>query len=162
LFNCIGIGDKRALSDGVTLSGDLKLGMSHVVPDLVQKVLKGQNPIHILGQGDQVRHYTYGGDLAQGIRICIESEKAINQDFNLSTAVPTTVLELAEAIWQKINPGLPFAYVSDPPFQYDVQKSIPSVEKARRLLGFEATTTLSQALDEIIPWVRQQIEAGNI
>ena len=41
--------------------------MSHVVPDLVQKVLKGQDPLHILGDGNQVRHYTYGGDLAAGI-----------------------------------------------------------------------------------------------
>ena len=45
-------------------SGNVKLAMSHVVPDLVQKVLKGQDPLHILGDGNQVRHYTYGGDLA--------------------------------------------------------------------------------------------------
>jgi UDP-glucose 4-epimerase len=36
------------------------------------------------------------------------------------------------------------------------------VEKARRVLGFEATTTLSEALDEIIPWIDQQIKAGGI
>ena len=70
--------------------------MSHVVPDLVQKVLKGQDPLHILGAGNQVRHYTYGGDLAKGIRVCIEHPAALNEDFNLSTAARTTVLELAE------------------------------------------------------------------
>ena len=59
--------------------------MSHVVPDLVQKILKGQDPLHILGDGDQVRHYTYGGDLARGIRLAIESPAALNEDFNLST-----------------------------------------------------------------------------
>jgi nucleoside-diphosphate-sugar epimerase len=36
------------------------------------------------------------------------------------------------------------------------------VEKARRLLGFEATTTLDEALDEILPWIRRQIEVGGI
>ena len=50
-----------------SLSGNVKLAMSHVVPDLVQKVVKGQDPLHILGDGNQVRHYTYGGDLARGI-----------------------------------------------------------------------------------------------
>ena len=50
--------------------------MSHVVPDLVQKVLKGQDPLHILGDGHQVRHYTYGGDLARGIRLAIEPPAA--------------------------------------------------------------------------------------
>ena len=45
--------------------------MSHVVPDLVQKVVKGQDPLHILGEGNQIRHYTYGGDLARGIVECM-------------------------------------------------------------------------------------------
>ena len=73
--------------------------MSHVVPDLVQKVLKGQDPLHILGDGNQVRHYTYGGDLARGIVDTLEHPEALNEDFNLSTAESTTVLELAELIW---------------------------------------------------------------
>ncbi len=66
-FNCVGIGEGRALGDVEIASGNVKLAMSHVVPDLVQKVLKGQDPLHILGDGEQVRHYTYGGDLARGI-----------------------------------------------------------------------------------------------
>lgn len=161
-FNCIGIGEKRALCDKEVLSGNIKLAMSHVVPDLVQKVLRGQDPLHILGEGNQVRHYTYGGDLAKGIRLCIESEKAINEDFNLSTPEATTVLELAQLIWQKINVDRSFRYVSDPPFKYDVQRRIPSVEKAKQVLGFEATTSLSDALDEVIPWVKKQIDIGGI
>jgi UDP-glucose 4-epimerase len=159
-FNCIGVGEKRAICDKVVLSGNIKLAMSHVVPDLVQKIAKGQDPVHLLGSGEQVRHYTYGGDLAQGIRTCVESEKAINESFNLSTSKSTTVLELAKLIWVKINSTKPFNYVHDTPFKYDVQKRIPSVEKAKRVLGFEAKTSLSDALDEIIPWVKEQISIG--
>ena len=85
------------------MSGNVKLALSHVVPDLVLKVLKGQDPLHILGDGSQVRHYTYGGDLARGIRLAMESPDAVNNDFNLSTAQSTTVLELAECIWSKIH-----------------------------------------------------------
>ncbi len=161
-FNCIGVGEKRALSDKEVMSGNVRLAMSHVVPDLVQKVLKGQDPLHLLGDGRQIRHYTYGGDLARGIRLAIDSPAAINEDFNLSTAQSTTVLELAELIWRKIKGDEPLRYVSDKPYTYDVQKRIPAVEKARRVLGFEATTSLSEALDEIIPWIRGQIEIGGI
>ena len=143
-FNCIGIGEKRALSDKEVMSGNVKLAMSHVVPDLVQKVLKGQDPLHILGDGRQVRHYTYGGDLARGIRLAIESPAALNEDFNLSTAGRRRCCELAELIWQKIKGDEPLRFVSDKPYTYDVQKRVPSVEKARRLLGFEATTTLTR------------------
>lgn len=161
-FNCIGIGEKRAISDKEILSGNIKLAMSHVVPDLVQKIVKGQNPLHILGAGDQVRHYTYGGDLAEGIRICVENKKANNNDFNISTEASTTVLELAKLIWEKINIEIPFNFISDPPFKYDVQKRIPSIEKTKKILGFEAKTTLSEALDEIIPWVEEQVKIGGI
>ena len=161
-FNAVGIGEKRAVYDRDVYSGNIKLAMSHVVPDLVQKILKGQDPLHILGEGNQVRHYTYAGDLAKGIRTCIESEKAVNEDFNLSTPASTNVLKLARMIWEKVKGDQPFRYACDDPFRYDVQKRVPGVGKAEIILGFKARTTLSDALDEIIPWVKQQIEFGGI
>ncbi|MGD1253670.1 NAD-dependent epimerase/dehydratase family protein [Mycobacterium seoulense] len=161
-FNCIGVGEKRALCDREIMSGNVRLAMSHVVPDLVQKVLKGQDPLHILGDGNQVRHYTYGGDLARGIRLAIESDAAHNEDFNLSTAKSTTVHELAEAIWRKIKGDVPLRLVSDDPFPYDVQRRVPDVQKAMHLLGFKAKTSLDEALDEIIPWIENQIDLGGI
>lgn len=162
-FNCVGIGERRALTDVEVFSGNVKLAMSHVVPDLVQKILKGQNPLHILGDGSQVRHYTYGGDLARGIRLCIEHQAALNDDFNISTAESTTVLELAELVWHKIKgPDAPFQFVSDEPFEHDVQKRVPDVSKAKRVLGYEATTSLDQMLDEVIPWIHEQLVLGNI
>jgi nucleoside-diphosphate-sugar epimerase len=161
-FNCVGTGERRALCEKQVLSGNVKLAMSHVVPDLVQKVLKGQDPLHLLGDGGQVRHYTYGGDLARGIRLCIERPEAVNEDFNLSTEVSTTVLELAQLIWQKLRPGEPFRYVCDPPYPYDVQKRVPTVDKAARVLGYRATTPLNEVLDVVIPWIRRQVEYGNI
>lgn len=161
-FNCVGVGEKRALTDKEIYSGNVKLAMSHVVPDLIQKTLKGQDPLHILGEGNQVRHYTYGGDLARGIRMCIEDEKALNEDFNISTETSTTVLELAEMIWGKINPDKPFNYVSDKPFEYDVQKRVPDTAKAKKILGYEAPKGLDEMLDELIPWIQEQIKLGNI
>lgn len=161
-FNCVGTGEKRALCDREIASGNIKLAMSHVVPDLVQKIVKGQDPLHILGAGNQIRHYTYGGDLARGIRLCIESDAAVNEDFNLSTPVSTSVLELAEKIWRKINGDKEFRYVSDQPFLYDVQKRVPAVDKAEKLLGFKAETPLDAILDEVIPWIVEQVRIGGI
>jgi UDP-glucose 4-epimerase len=162
-FNCVGIGERRALRDTDVMSGNIKLALSHVVPDLVLKVMKGQDPLHILGDGSQVRCYTYGGDLARGIRMAMESPAARNDDFNISTPTSTTVLELAEAIWRKVNgPDKPFRYVSDPPFEHDVQLRVPEVSKAREVLGFEATTTLDGMLDEVIPWIRGEVDAGRL
>ena len=162
-FNCVGTGEKRAICDNEISSGNIKLAMSHVVPDLVQKIVKGQDPLHILGSGNQIRHYTYGGDLARGIRLCIEKEASVNQDFNLSTPVSTSVIELAEKIWKKIHgDSKPFRYVSDDPFMYDVQKRVPDVSKAEKLLGFKADTSLDTILDEVIPWIIEQVRIGGI
>ncbi len=162
-FNCVGFGESRALGDEEILSGNVRLAMSHVVPDLVQKVLKGQDPLHILGSGDQVRHYTYGRDLAEGIVTAMEHPDARNDDFNLSTAESTSVLRLAEVIWRKIKgDGVPLQVVNDDPFTYDVQRRVPDVEKAKRILGYEATTSLDQMLDEVIPWITSAVEAGTL
>jgi nucleoside-diphosphate-sugar epimerase len=162
-FNCVGVGERRALTDVEIESGNVTLAMSHVVPDLAQKILKGQDPLRILGRGDQVRCYTYGGDLARGIVTAMEHPAALNEDFNISTAEPTTVLALAELIWRKVHgPDRPFRVVHDPAFPHDVQRRIPSTEKARRILGVEASTTLDEMLDEVIPWVASAIENGTI
>jgi UDP-glucose 4-epimerase len=162
-FNCVGVGEGRALGQVEVLSGNVKLAMSHVVPDLTQKVLKGQDPLRILGDGSQVRHYTYAGDLARGIATAMEHPAAHNDDFNLSTATSTTVLALAELIWRKIRGGSePFRYVSDDPYPHDVARRVPDVTKARDVLGFEATTTLDQMLDEVIPWVADAVAAGRL
>ena len=69
------------------------------------------------------------------------------------------MLELAQAIWRRSNgPDKPFRYVSDPPFEHDVQRRVPDVRKAREVLGFEATTTLDEMLDEVIPWIRSELQ----
>jgi UDP-glucose 4-epimerase len=161
-FNCVGIGEGRALGDVEVDSGNVKLAMSHVVPDLVQKIVKGQDPLHILGEGNQVRHYTYGGDLAKGIVECMEQEAAFNEDFNISTAESTSVRELAEVIWRKIKGDAPLTLVHDEAYEYDVQKRVPDVTKAKEVLGLECTTTLDEMLDEVIPWVAQAVADGRL
>lgn len=152
-FNCVGIGEEDSISEHEVTSGNIKLMMSHVLPDLVNKILKGQDPLHILGCGDQVRCYTNGLDLARGIRLAIESEKAINNDFNLSTPVATSVLELAETIWSILKPNQEFRYVCDAGFEYDVQKRIPDTTKAKEILGFEANISLLDSVKEVINYM---------
>lgn len=161
-FNCVGIGESRALGGTSVKSGNVDLALSHVVPDIVQKILKGQSPLHLLGNGEQIRHYTYGGDLARGIVTAMQHPDATNEDFNLSTAESTSVLELAEVIWKKINGEKPFEVIFDNPYEHDVQKRIPSVEKSKAVLGFEAKTSLEDMLDEVIPWIRDAISQNLI
>jgi len=127
--------------------------MSHVLPDLINKILKGQDPLHVLGCGDQVRCYTNGKDLARGIRMAMESEKAINNDFNISTSQATTVLELAEVIWSILKPNTKFNYTCETGYKYDVQKRVPDTTKAKKVLGFEAEVGLEESVQEVIDYM---------
>jgi nucleoside-diphosphate-sugar epimerase len=162
-FNCVGIGESRALGDVEIESGNVKLAMSHVVPDLVQKVLAGQNPVSILGDGSQVRHYTYGGDLARGIVLSLDHPDALNEDFNLSTSAGHTVLELLELVWKKIHgDSSDLDILPEKGFEFDVKRRIPDTTKAEKILGFTADTSLSEMLDEVIPWIRVAMQNGTI
>jgi nucleoside-diphosphate-sugar epimerase len=138
--------------------GDSLEKMSHVIPDLTVKIVSGENPLQIKGNGKQIRHYIYAKDLAKGIIMATFSEKARNEDFNLATNVSTSVLELAELIWKKIWPDKPFAYIAEKPYAKDVPVSIPDVTKAQQLLGFTAETTLDEMLDEVVPWIKKHID----
>tara|TARA_B100001564_G_scaffold358457_1_gene377179 strand:+ start:798 stop:1811 length:1014 start_codon:yes stop_codon:yes gene_type:complete len=153
-FNCVGVGEEDAIGEHEVKSGNIKLMMSHVLPDIINKILRGQDPLHVLGTGEQVRCYTNGKDIARGIRLALESENALNEDFNISTPVATSVNELAQLVWEKLNPDKPFSTVSDEAYEYDVQRRIPDTTKAKELLGFEAEIDLEESLDEVIEYMR--------
>ena len=65
-------------------------------------------------------------------------------------------------IWRKIKGDAPLTIVSDPAYEYDVQKRVPDVTKAREVLGFECSTSLDEMLDEVIPWVTQAVADGRL
>ena len=144
------------------MSGNVKLAMSHVVPDLVQKVLKGQDPLHILGDGNQVRHYTYGGDLAHGIRLAMESagrrqrglQPLDRRDRPRCSSWPRRSGTRSTA------DGRPFRLRLRPAVRARRADAGAGRAQGARVLGFEATTTLDEMLDEVIPWIRAELEAG--
>ena len=59
-------------------------------------------------------------------------------------------------------PEWPVGTVSDPPFEHDVQRRVPDVRKAEVVLGYRATTELPAMLDEVVPWIRAELEAGRL
>lgn len=152
-FNCIGTGEITSSKESKISSGNIKLALSHVLPDLILKCLKNQNPLHILGDGEQTRCFTYGGDIAHGIELSLNNKKALNEDFNISISKETKILDLAKIIWKKIYKNEDYNFVFDEPFMHDVRKRIPDISKAKKLLNFEAKTPLDDVIDEIIFWI---------
>jgi|TARA_R110002124_G_scaffold88177_1_gene226593 nucleoside-diphosphate-sugar epimerase len=156
-FNCVGIGEDEAVGEQATTVGNIKMLMSHVLPDLIYKSfsLAPDESMPILGEGNQIRHYTNGKDIARAIRMAIESPAAINEDFNISSSVATSVRELAEIVWDKIH-GTKLSITPHEPYPYDVQIRSPDVTKAKEILGFETEISLNDSIDEVIEWMRAQ------
>lgn len=151
-FNCVGVGEKESLTHET--HGNTKMLMSHVLPDLVHRALNltPTDKLPILGNGDQVRHYTNGRDLARGIRMAMESDSAINEDFNLSHPTPVSVKELATIVWKKIHDTeLNFTHLD--PYEYDVQYRSPDTAKAEKLLNFKTEIEVEESVNEVIKWM---------
>jgi UDP-glucose 4-epimerase len=136
---------------------DAEPGIAHAVPDLIRKVLSGQESLEIFGSGEQTRTLTHVDDIADGITVALDHPGAVNEDFNISASDERTVAEIAGLIWEACGRDpAEFELRHLPSFEVDVQRRWPSVEKARRLLGWEAQVDLREGLRATVEWVREQ------
>ena len=131
------------------------VGYAHVIPDLIEKVLRGQYPLEILGSGNQTRCYTYVDDVVDGMLFI--AERTENDDFNIGTNVETTVKELAERIWRlcQRKKALKFKHMLS--FKDDVQRRFPDISKIIQL-GWKSRTSLDEGLRKTIEWIKMQHE----
>jgi len=132
-------------------------GIAHMVPDVIRKVLSGVHPVPIFGSGVQTRTLTHVDDIADGIVTALRHPAAENEDFNISASEERTVAEIARIVWQACGEE-PAAFELErlPPFEVDVQRRWPSVEKAKRLLGWEARIDLRDGISGTVDWLREQ------
>ena len=131
-----------------------EVGYAHVIPDLVKKVLNGQDPLELLGSGEQTRCFTHVRDIARGIIMAMESEQAVNEDFNLGTSKEIKILDLARTIFNLCGPNRPFRARFVEGFEHDIQRRVPDASKAKRLLGWEPEVPFEEGLVEVIDWLR--------
>jgi UDP-glucose 4-epimerase len=132
-------------------------GIAHAVPDLIRKVQAGQRPLQIFGSGEQTRTLTHVDDIAAGVVAAMRSPAGLCEDFNISAADELTVAEIARIIWEVCGADpAEFALEHLPSFPVDVVRRWPSVEKARRLLGWEAAVDLRDGLAATARWLAAQ------
>jgi UDP-glucose 4-epimerase len=136
---------------------DAEPGIAHAVPDLIEKVLSGQRPLQIFGSGEQTRTLTHVDDIADGVVAAMSSPAGLNEDFNISAARELSVAEIARIVWETCGED-PDAFELEhlPTFTVDVQRRWPSVEKARRLLGWEAQIEVEDGIAATVRWLRER------
>jgi nucleoside-diphosphate-sugar epimerase len=133
-------------------------GITHAVPDLIRKALSGQHPLQIFGSGEQTRTLTHVDDIADGVVSAMGAPAGLHEDFNISASEELTVAEIARIVWEVCGRD-PDAFELEhlPTFPVDVPRRWPSVEKARRVLGWEAKIGVRDGVAQTADWLRERL-----
>lgn len=118
----------------------------------IRKALQNE-VINIYGDGSQIRSWCYVDDFIDCLLRCIEYEEAIGQSFNIGNARSVlTTHGLAQTVCRVLGSDSPIIYC--PPLSADVELRIPSVDKAKKILNFEATTSIEEGILKTAEWMR--------
>jgi len=121
---------------------------------MIRKALKGED-IYIFGDGSQIRAWCYVDDMIVALGKCLTDPIATGESFNIGNArAVTTIYGLAETICRVLESSSKIIFTEA--LSADIELRIPSVDKARDLIGFEALVDLEEGLLKTAEWV-----AGN-
>lgn len=141
---------------GINEFPEKEIGYAHVIPDLVRKILWGQYPLELLGDGQQTRCFTHVKDIARGVIAVALSQKGKNQDFNIGSDQEIKIVDLARKIWQTMDVKKPFSVKFIPGFKFDIKRRVPNIQKIRSMIGWKPEVKFEQGLAEVVLWLKEQ------
>lgn len=142
------------------IAGD-EIGTNHVFADFIRNiVVKKKNPLPIIGNGKQVRCFTNIHDISQAIADFSFVSESLNEDFNLGRNEPVTMIKLAKdiheiAIEKNLIANYPLEFETVKNYPNDVLIRVPGTEKAKKILSWEATTSLKDSLNECLEFLKK-------
>lgn len=122
------------------------------IHQFVVKAIKNDE-IQIHGDGDQIRSWCYIDDFVDGIMLCLEKKEAIGQSFNIGNPRGTVTISMLAQLIKRIA-GSESKIVYVPKNYVDVELRIPSIEKAKEILGYNPKYDLSEGIEKTIEWYR--------
>lgn len=132
-------------------------GFAHVIPDFTRKIVSGNYPLEIYGDGQQTRCFIHVSDIAAGIIAAMESPNGMNQDFNICASEETKIIDLAQMLYRMCGNKKPFKSKHLKSFPDDVKRNYLSNEKAKRLLDWRPVRKFDVELEKIVKWVKKSI-----
>jgi len=122
----------------------------NVIPNFIARAMRGE-PLTIFGTGDETRDFTFVGDTVQGTIAAAQVAAVEGETFNLGTGRQTTIRDLATLINEYFdNPG-GIAYQESRSWDH-IKHRQADVSKARRMLGYDPSTTLEEGLQITCAW----------
>lgn len=121
----------------------------------VKRALRHED-LEVHGDGTQIRAWCYVDDMVEGLLLCLSRPEAIGESFNLGNSrAVITIFGLVSAILRVL--GSPSRVTFTRKDYADIELRVPKVDKARRLLGFEAKVDLDEGLLRTADWYRSQM-----
>jgi nucleoside-diphosphate-sugar epimerase len=123
----------------------------NVIPNFIWWAMHGQ-PLPITGTGEETRDFTFVDDIVDGTLRMGVVEEAIGEAINLASGTETRIIDLAN--WINEITGNKAGVVFKPRRDWD--KAIrrrASIEKARRILGYEPKTDMKIGLRRVYEWI---------
>lgn len=140
--------------------GELPGKYRNVIPNFVWSALQ-EEPLRITGTGKETRDYTYVDDIVTGTLLAATSKQAVGEAFNLASGEETSVHQLVEAIAAGLGWKPAVEYAGRRLWDRTVRRRA-SIEKARRVLGYEPKTKIVDGIRQTCTWFiqhEQEIEA---
>ncbi len=132
---------------------DFEWETSHVIPALIRKVVEGQNPIKVWGDGSQTRSFLYVSDFVEGLMLTLERYPEC-QPINVGSTEEVTVAHLIELIIQLAGSSAQIEFdLTQPGGQ---PRRIGDYRQAQKILGFTAKVPLAEGLRRTISWYMEQ------
>ena len=120
----------------------------------IKRALKNET-IKIDGDGNQIRAWCYIDDFVECLISCVEDPKAIGQSFNIGNArAVITILGLAQTVCRVMKSESKI--IHEAPLSADIAIRVPSVDKAREILGFKAKVDLEEGILKTADWIKNK------
>jgi nucleoside-diphosphate-sugar epimerase len=128
----------------------------NVIPNFIWWAMHGQ-PLPITGTGEETRDFTYVEDIVDGTLRMGVVEEAVGEAINLASGTETRIIDLAN--WINEITGNKAGIIFKPRRDWD--KAIrrrASIEKARKILGYEPKTDMKTGLRKVYEWIKENMD----
>ena len=133
---------------------------AHVIPELIRKVLSGNFPVEIYGDGKQTRTFTHGMDAARAYKLSIKNKNAVNETFNVSGNKEIKIIDVLKLIWRMAGYTDQLKVRHLPPLQHDTKRRFLSNKRIHEKLNWRPSIPFKDGLLETIKTIKNLINTS--
>lgn len=136
---------------------DFNPSTAQVIPALISRVINGENPLKVWGDGSAIRDFIYSNDAAFWLLEALEKAPAVTP-INLGSGEGVSIKTVVETICKYLNPNLKVIWDSSKPSGDPCR--VLSMEKAKRTINFKQKTNFDDGIKNTIEWYKRNYING--